>query len=87
MNGRIEYSVDTSAPFDFATAATYSCNEGFFLEGNEIRNCGGDGSSMTGLWDGTAPVCTGLCIAIVLYCLWICKRINNDTKKFFKMFI
>ncbi len=61
MNGMIEFDVDTTAPFDFGTTATYSCNDGFFLEGNTVRNCEGDGSRRTGLWDGTAPVCTGMC--------------------------
>ena len=32
--------------------ATYSCNEGYNLTGDEIRTCQGSGQ-----WDGAAPNC------------------------------
>ena len=59
-NGAIVYSPDTIDPFDFETNATYSCNEGFYLEGESIRTCIGDGSSVSGVWNGITPVCTGM---------------------------
>ena len=58
-NGVIRYSTDTTDAFDYATVATYVCNEAFFLDGVENRTCNGDGSSTTGGWSGTAPVCSG----------------------------
>ncbi len=58
-NGVIRYSPDTTGAFNYATVATYICNEGFFLDGVENRTCGGDGSSTTGGWTETAPVCSG----------------------------
>ena len=35
--------------------ATYSCNDGFTLEGSEVRIC------REGLWSSEAPLCTGMC--------------------------
>ncbi len=59
VNGMIGYSPDITAPFDYGTNATYSCNDGFFLEGSEIINCDGDGSSVNGEWADDPPQCTG----------------------------
>ena len=56
-NGVITYSEDTD-PFIFGTVANYSCNRGFFLEGESTRFCNGSGSSVKGVWNGTAPVCS-----------------------------
>ena len=64
-NGLIAYSSDTVSPFDFGTTATYSCDEGFFLEGNSTQTCEGDGSRVDGVWSGSAPVCAGTLIARV----------------------
>ncbi len=57
INGVISYS-DT-APFDFTTTATYFCNEGFFLQGSDRRECTGDSADTVGEWSGNAPVCSG----------------------------
>ena len=35
--------------------ATYTCNSGFELVGNEMRTCQSDG-----VWSGEEPVCTGM---------------------------
>ena len=58
-NGTIIYGPDTTAPFAFGTNATYSCDGGFFFEGNEVRTCIGDGLSPTGSWTGANPICSG----------------------------
>ena len=63
-NGVLSYNPDTMTPFDFGTTASYSCNEGFFLVGNTNQTCGGDGSGVNGIWSGSAPVCSGICIPI-----------------------
>ncbi|XP_064384964.1 uncharacterized protein LOC135333878 isoform X2 [Halichondria panicea] len=60
LNGVIEYSMDVTDPFDYGTTATYTCNDGFFLESNSERICGGDGSTVTGSWEGMTPVCTAI---------------------------
>ena len=57
MNGGIVYAPDTSADYDFGTTATYSCNSGYSLVGDEVRTCGGDGSSTMGVWDLSEPFC------------------------------
>ena len=58
-NGLITYSPDTTDPFDFGTRATHSCNEGFYLDGNDTRSCTGDGLSTIGEWTLTMPTCPG----------------------------
>ena len=37
------------------SVATYTCNSGFELVGNEMRTCQSDG-----IWSGEEPVCTGM---------------------------
>ena len=59
-NGVITYGPDSTDLFDYGTTATQTCNDGFFPEGSSTRTCGGDGSSVSGVWGGTAPVCAGL---------------------------
>ena len=58
-NGQVSYSPDTTAPHNFGTVATFSCNTGFSLSGGSTRTCGGDGSSQNGVWSGSSPVCVG----------------------------
>ena len=53
-NGEITYSPNIS-PFDVGTTATYSCNTGFYLDGNSARTCSGSGT-----WDGSTPRCLGM---------------------------
>ena len=60
MNGDITYSPDSMSPFDYGTTATHSCNEGFFVNGNQVRICSGDGLSTFGSWDASAPLCSGI---------------------------
>ncbi len=59
-NGGISYSAATTAPYDFTTTATYSCNDGFFLQGSDRRECTGDSADTVGEWSGSAPVCSGM---------------------------
>ena len=56
-NGAIVYASDTTAPYDFGTTATHSCNSEYSLVGVEVRTCGSDGSSITGEWDLSEPSC------------------------------
>lgn len=37
------------------SSATYTCDEGFALDGEETRVCQGDGN-----WSGEEPVCLGM---------------------------
>ena len=52
VNGHMEYSPDTTAPYVEGTRATHICDPGFFLEGNKFRTCRNDG-----FFDGTPPTC------------------------------
>ena len=63
-NGMVAYSPDS---LDFGTTATYTCLEGYFLEGTSTRTCIGDGSGSSGNWNGVAPVCSGESSAIVIH--------------------
>jgi len=55
-NGQVSYS--GPAPYGFGTVATYTCDNGV----TATRSCGGDSSSMVGVWNGTAPSCAGKAI-------------------------
>ncbi len=57
-NGEIQYSPDTTAPFDYETIATYSCNDGFGPVGVTERLCGGDDPN-AGEWSGNGATCDG----------------------------
>ncbi|XP_064395009.1 uncharacterized protein LOC135342233 isoform X2 [Halichondria panicea] len=52
-NGSVVHNID----LEFGSQAIYNCNTGFFLVGNTIRTCTGDGSNTTGYFDGEAPTC------------------------------
>ena len=52
-NGVITYSPDTVADFDQGTVATYTCNQGFNLQGESQKTC-----LTNGTFSGTAPICT-----------------------------
>ena len=57
VDGSISYDPAGTAPFSYNTVATYSCNPGFSLQGSPTRTCTGDGTSVDGMFDGTAPSC------------------------------
>ncbi len=64
-NGNIDFggaSLDENNTYIFAVVATYSCNTGFSLVGDNTRTCTGDGSTTTGSFDGEVPTCEGECI-------------------------
>ena len=54
-NGSVVQNID----LEFGSQAIYNCLTGFFLVGNTIRTCTGDGSNTTGYFDGEAPTCEG----------------------------
>ncbi len=60
-NGDIRYNSRKNAgKFGFNTEATHTCDNGYFLSSeSDVRVCGGDDSSTTGTWSGTAPGCSG----------------------------
>ncbi len=63
-NGSVSYSkvAGQSNSYAFNVEATYSCDTGFFIVNNNTRTCTGDGSSITGSFDGEAPTCEGECM-------------------------
>ncbi len=55
-NGMIVYTDDITAPYDIGTLATYSCNPGFVLSGENVqRTCMNAGDGIGGRFDGVAP--------------------------------
>ena len=58
-NGVITYRTDRTSPFDSGTTATYSCYEGYYLEGEDVRTCVEDVSGVNGIWSGSTPRCAG----------------------------
>ena len=57
-NGTISYSPDVTPDYDLGTEATYTCEAGFYLEGNEVRVCmDDDGMDVIGVWSGQEPSC------------------------------
>ena len=61
-NGMVTYSPDAGVlPFGYSTTATYSCDTGNYLVGNEVRTCGGEGYTLEAdKWNGTNPACLGM---------------------------
>ncbi len=58
-NGFITFAIDTIAPYDYLTTATYGCNTAYGLSGgNTVRTCVGS-STGPGEWNGVAPDCEG----------------------------
>ena len=57
-NGMISYSPDVTPDYDLGTEATYTCETGFHLEGNEVRVCmDDDGMNAIGVWSDQEPSC------------------------------
>ncbi|XP_064386053.1 sushi, von Willebrand factor type A, EGF and pentraxin domain-containing protein 1-like [Halichondria panicea] len=57
-NGMISYFPDVTSDYDLGTEATYTCEAGFYLEGNEVRVCmDDDGMDTIGVWSGQEPSC------------------------------
>ncbi len=60
-NGRIDFSPDELAFFDFLTSAAYVCDFGYGLRGNTVvRQCDTGGVGAFGIWTGSAPTCEGV---------------------------
>ncbi len=65
-NGTISYNPTGNGQFGFNTVATHTCTMGYFLSsGCNVRMCGGDDSSTTGMWSGNVPMCTGESLLLV----------------------
>ncbi len=45
--------------YDYNTVAQYSCDTGYYLQGNDARSCGGNGLSTVGVWSDRDPSCVG----------------------------
>ncbi len=60
-NGTVTYNdVADDGNLKFETQATYGCDTGFYLVGINTKTCTGDGSSITGAFDGLVPICEGI---------------------------
>ena len=46
--------------YSFGTVATYNCSLGFGLNGLQSRKCVSGGNSITGVFTGDDPTCTGM---------------------------
>ena len=54
----IVYAPDSTGPeYDQGTVATYICDEGFELVGDETRTCEDVGAGVIGEFSGAAPTC------------------------------
>ena len=57
-NGAISYAPDSEGPvYDLGTVATYTCDEGFELIGEDSRTCEDVSNGPSGEFTGTAPTC------------------------------
>ncbi len=64
INGTVFYSVaaDDVGNYAFNVTANHSCYTGFSLVGDNKRICTGDGSAITGAFNGVAPTCERKCL-------------------------
>ena len=60
-NGMVTFggSTPVGGMLDFNVVATYQCDTGYALVGDEMRTCTGDGSSTMGAFTGEQPTCEG----------------------------
>ena len=59
-NGSIDFggaSHDENSTYAFNTVASYNCDTGFSLVGDQTRTCTGDGNSTTGAFNRVSPTC------------------------------
>ena len=56
---------DGMAPYDYGATATFSCDEGFHLNGAYTRTCG-DGTGTLGIWNGSEPICDRMFVQLYL---------------------
>ncbi len=66
-NGSIDFggaSPDENSTYAFNTVATYNCDTGFSLVGDQTRTCTGDGNSTTGAFNGLPTTCKRKCILL-----------------------
>ncbi len=57
-NGSIVYVENDVSPFDLGTIATYMCNDGFFVDGDNERSCTiGQAGTSNRVWTGQEPQC------------------------------
>ena len=61
-NGMISYGPDSEGPeYDLSTVATYTCDVGFELVGeDQMRTCVDVSNGLSGEFNGTAPTCQGM---------------------------
>ncbi len=66
-NGSVIYSstADENGTYALDVVATYNCDNGFSLAGDQARTCTGDGNSTTGAFNGLPPTCECKCILLI----------------------
>ena len=67
-NGVISYSVGGPDEYPNNTVATYSCNNGYVLEGEPERTCNIPVDTPVGEFDGGEPLCVGMYVSLKLIC-------------------
>ena len=66
-NGSIDFggaSPNENSTYAFNTVATYNCDTGFSLIGDQTRMCTGDGSRTTGAFNRMTSICERKCILL-----------------------
>ncbi|XP_064386446.1 E-selectin-like [Halichondria panicea] len=69
-NGSIDFGVaspDGNSTYAFNAVATYNCDTGFSLVGDQTRTCTGDGNSTTGAFDRLPPTCEPITCPALLF--------------------
>ena len=57
-SGHVSHTAGTT----FGQTATYSCNAGYRLVGDNTRTC-----QVTGVWSGSAPTCHSMLLLLHMY--------------------
>ena len=58
LNGQVNHTAGTT----FGETATYSCNTGYNLVGDNTRTC-----QATGAWSGSAPTCQSMLFFSIIH--------------------
>ena len=79
-NGQVVHGGTTGGKTPFGQKATFTCNQGYILQGAATLTCGGD--SVVGKFGGQLPTCARMLYLVHCFCLVHVKYIIGQVTNF-----